>query len=66
MRARKIDSNSYLNDWRREAVVCGDNLQKEAQVVAQRLEEEFSDERLEKFVRNKGIDPAATVDESGE
>ena len=55
MRARKIDADAYLNDWRREAVSCGDDLEAEAKVVAQRLEAEFTDERLEKIIRNKGI-----------
>jgi len=59
MRARKIDSNSYLNDWRREAMPCSDDLETEAKVVADRLESEFPDERLEQIIRNKGIIPAA-------
>ena len=58
MRARKIDEDAYLNDWRREAVACGDDLQAEANVVAQRLEKEFSDDRLEQIVRNKGNLPS--------
>ncbi len=55
MRARKIDTNSYLNDWRRESVPCGDDLESEAKVVAERLEAEFPDDRLERIIRNKGI-----------
>ena len=55
MRARKIDTNAYLEDWRRESVPCGDDLQAEAKVVAERLEAEFPDDRLEQIIRNKGI-----------
>ncbi len=55
MRARKIDTNAYLEDWRRESVPCGDDLEAEAKVVAERLEAEFPDDRLEQIIRNKGI-----------
>ncbi len=58
MRARKIDADAYLNDWRREAVACGEDLDAEARTTAQRLEGEFPDERLEKIIRNKGFIPA--------
>ena len=58
MRARKIDADAYLNDWRREAVACSNDLETEAKTTAQRLESEFSDERLEKIIRNKGLLPA--------
>lgn len=58
MRARKIDADAYLNDWRRESVACGDDLESAARETAQRLESEFPDERLEKFIRNKGLMPA--------
>ena len=54
MRARKIDADAYLNDWRREASICGNDLEAEAKIVAERLESEFSDERLEQIIRNKG------------
>ena len=58
MRARKIDADAYLNDWRREAVACSDDLETEAKVTAERLESEYPDERLEQIVRNKGVLPA--------
>ncbi len=58
MRARKIDEDAYLNDWRREAVPCGNDLEAEAKLIAERLENEFPDDRLEKIIRNKGILPA--------
>jgi len=57
MRARKIDADAYLNDWRREAVACSDDLEAEAKATAVRLESEFPDERLEQIIRNKGLIP---------
>lgn len=58
MRARKIDADAYLNDWRREAVACGNDLESEAKAAAVLLESEFPDERLEQIIRNKGLNPA--------
>ena len=57
MRARKIDADAYLNDWRREAVACSDDLEAEAKTTAERLESEYPDDRLEQIIRNKGILP---------
>lgn len=58
MRARKIDADAYLNDWRREAASCGEDLEAAARETAQRLEREYPDERLEQIIRNKGLLPA--------
>ena len=58
MRARKIDADAYLNDWRREAAACGNDLEAAARETAERLESEYPDERLEQIIRNKGLLPA--------
>jgi len=57
MRAKLRDTDSYLAEWRREAAPCGEDLDAEAKAAAERLESEFTDERLARFVANGGLDP---------
>ncbi len=55
MRAGLRDTDSYLGEWRRaESVPCGDDLEAEAAAAAQRLEGEWTDQRLAKAVANGG------------
>ena len=57
MRAGKGSSDAYLADWQRSAPEsCGDDLEAEAQAMAQVLESRYSDADLERIIRNKGID----------
>ena len=57
MRAGKGTSNAYLADWDRSAPrPCGENLRAEAEAEAARLEALFTDDELERLVRNKGLD----------
>jgi len=57
MRAKLRDTDSYLAEWRRSPVPCGDDLDAEAKAASARLELEFTDERLTRFVMNGGLDP---------
>ncbi len=54
MRAGKGSSDAYLADWRREPRQCGDDLKKEAETEAARLETEYSDESLECLIKSGG------------
>ena len=55
MRAGKGSSDAYLSEWRREASACeGGDLQAIAEIEAQRLESEYSDERLLELIRGHG------------
>lgn len=54
MRAGLIGTDAYLEEWRREARPCGDELGAEVAAVAARLEQEYPDERLERLVRASG------------
>ena len=55
MRAGKGSSDAYLSEWRREASVCdGDDLKAIATDEAERLEGEYSDERLLQLIRAHG------------
>lgn len=57
MRAGRGSSDAYLADWRRSAPrACSDDLQAEAAAEAARLEQQYSDEDLERLIRAKGID----------
>jgi hypothetical protein len=55
MRAGKGSSDKYLEDWRRESRVCSSNLELEARQEAERLEKLFSDEQLERVIKNGGL-----------
>ena len=55
MRAGKGSSDAYIEEWRRESSACeGDDLQAIAASEAQKLEDEYSDERLLELIRSHG------------
>ena len=59
MKAKLRDTDSYLAEWRRaEPVPCGDDLEAEASGAAERLEADFSDERLQELVAAGGLESA--------
>ena len=58
MRAKKIDADAYLDDWRRESMRNEGQLQELADARARLLESEYDDARLEKIIKNKGHAPA--------
>jgi hypothetical protein len=61
MRAGKAGSDAYLADWKRsEPRRCGDNLQAEAQMEADRIEARYSDADLLRIIRAHGVDATLT------
>lgn len=57
MRAGKGSSELYIAEWRRtDPQACGDDIELAARTEAERLEALFSDDDLERMIRNKGID----------
>jgi Virulence factor len=54
MRAGMIGTDSYLEEWRRDTRECGDDLGTEVAAVAAQLEQDYTDERLERLVRSNG------------
>ena len=55
MRSRAHETDAYLQEWRRSApVVCGDQLDAEADQAAGELESRFSDEQLDVIAKNGG------------
>ncbi len=59
MRAGAIGTDAYLDEWRREARDCGDDLAAEAAAEAARLEAAYPAERLARLVEAAGVDGAA-------
>ena len=59
MRAGLIGTDSYLEEWRREARACGDDLGAAVAAVAAQLEDDYTDERLERLVRASGEEERA-------
>ena len=56
MRAGKGSSDAYLADWKRsEPRPVGDDMEAEARAEAEKIEARFSDEELERMIRNKGL-----------
>ena len=59
MRAGLIGTDAYLEEWRREARACGDDLDAEVAAAAALLEAEYTDERLERLARASGEEEKA-------
>lgn len=56
MRAKKTDSDAYLEDWRRVSENCGDDLEQVAADAIARLEAEYDDARVDRIMRAHGRD----------
>ena len=56
MRAGKGSSDKYLEEWRRVAKPCGNDIEEVMRAEVARLEAAFSDERLEAMVKAGGVD----------
>ena len=54
MRAGLIGTDAYLEEWRREARSCGEEIEDEVAQEAERLEAAYTDEILERLVRASG------------
>jgi hypothetical protein len=54
MRAKMAGTDAYLEQWRREVVNCGRDLQAAADEAAAKLELEFDVERLKTLVSSGG------------
>ena len=57
MKARLRDTDAYLAHWARGAPVdCGDDLEREASAAAERLEAEYTEDRLNSLVAAGGVE----------
>ena len=57
MRAQMAGTDAYLEQWRREVVNCGADLQAVVDAAAAELEQTYDDARLEVLVKNGGLNP---------
>ncbi len=57
MRAGMAKTDAYVEQWRRETSDCAadEDIQVQAEAVAQEYEAQFSDELLNKMISNKGL-----------
>lgn len=55
MKAGLVDSEAYLDEWRRESRPCGDDLEAEVAAEAERLEAAYPRERLLALARAGGV-----------
>ncbi len=58
MRAGLIGTDAYLEEWRRDARPCGDDIAAEVAAAAAQLESDYPDERLDRLVRASGEEPS--------
>ncbi len=56
LRAKMAGTDAYLEQWRQDAVNCGDDLQTAAEEAAGKLEQAYDDDRLAELVRSGGVD----------
>ena len=69
MVAGKKTANEYVGEWRRTSLpfsADGADIEAAAHAEAQRLDDAFPRERLQRFVANGGFDPEAALPEQGE
>lgn len=59
MRAKKIDADAYLDDWRRVSKRSDGDMEVLVEARAATLEAEYDDARLDAIIRNKGLAPDA-------
>jgi len=57
MRAKKSDADAYLEDWDRKNTKAEGDIDVILAELVDKIETEYDDERLDKILRNKGIDP---------
>ena len=59
MRARKLDSDAYMGEWKREKSALEDaaDLGTAVRRAAQQIEAAYPDERLLRLVKNHGLTP---------
>ena len=59
MRVGARDTDAYLAEWRRgKPLLCGDDLEAEAEAAKLRLESEYGKDRLRELVDNAGWEKA--------
>ena len=56
MRAKMAGTDAYLEQWRREVVNCGRDLQAAVDEAAASLEKNYDDARLDGLVSNGGLE----------
>ena len=57
MRAKKVDADAYLEDWRRESSRQEGEMEGLVRDMAERIEQQYDELRLERIIRNKGLEP---------
>lgn len=65
MKAGKRTTNEYIEEWRREARPCGDDMEAEATAEAARLEAHYTKEVLARIVAAGGVDSERSAPEDG-
>jgi hypothetical protein len=65
MQAGKRSANDYIEEWRREAKPCGDDLEAIASAESARLEAEYTKEVLARLIAAGGVDLDRTELEDG-
>ena len=61
IRAKLHGTEDYLEQWRRsEPIACGNDLEAAAEQAANRSEQDYPEDRVERIVRSNGLDDPAS------
>ena len=61
IRAKLHGTEDYLEQWRRsDPVACGDDLEATVEQAANRIEQDYPEDRVERIVRSNGLDDPAS------
>lgn len=64
MRAGLVESDAYLDEWRRTSRACGSDLRAEVDAEVARLEAEHPQDLLQRLVRSGGTREGESVESS--
>ncbi|MEE9447354.1 MAG: virulence factor [Arenicellales bacterium] len=61
MRAKKIDADAYIDDWQRVNEKIAGEMEAIVKAKTAEIESAYSDELLERIIKNKGVTPALSI-----
>lgn len=62
MRAKKTDTDAYLDDWKRSNSKADGDLDELLESTVADIENKYTDEKLDVLIRNKGLEPETGED----
>lgn len=60
MRAKMAGTDAYLEQWRREDVNCGKDLQAAVDLAVEKLQQAYDDDQLASLIKSGGVEDDKT------